>query len=57
MPLQLSRRISDRQTVGSFQAYIRKQSQIARRRLYPLTVFYPAYSFVVTLLTLRSAHL
>src|SRR5260370_1522583 len=41
---------------GSFAAYKREQSRIARRRLYPLTVFYTTYSLIVTLLGLRSAH-
>src|SRR5260370_40944393 len=39
---------------GSFAAYKRGQSRIARRRLYPLTVFYTTYSLIVTLLGLRS---
>src|SRR5260370_16189978 len=41
---------------GSFAAYKREQSRIARRRLYPLTVFYTTYSLIVTLLGLRSGH-
>jgi sterol desaturase/sphingolipid hydroxylase (fatty acid hydroxylase superfamily) len=36
------------------EAYKREQSSIARRRLYPLTVFYTAYSLIVTLLLLNS---
>jgi len=41
---------------GSFAAYKREQSRIARRRLYPLTVFYTTYSLIVTLLGLRGGH-
>ena len=41
---------------GSFEAYKRGQSRIARRRLYPLTVFYAVYSLIVTLLMLSSRH-
>jgi len=41
---------------GSFTVYKREQSRIARRRLYPLTVFYTTYSLIVTLLGLRSGH-
>src|SRR6266446_10079346 len=41
---------------GSFAAYKREQSRIARRRLYPLTVFYTTYALIITLLGLRSAH-
>src|SRR5207302_9369238 len=41
---------------GSFEAYKREQSRIARRRLYPLTVFYTTYALIITLLGLRSAH-
>lgn len=41
---------------GSFEAYKREQSAIARRRLYPLTVFYTTYSLIVLLLGLRSRH-
>jgi len=40
----------------SFEAYKREQSRIARKRLYPLTVFYTTYSAIVLLLGLRSAH-
>ncbi len=40
---------------GSFEAYKREQSRIARRRLYPLTAFYTTYSLIVTLLSLRSS--
>jgi len=40
----------------SFEAYKREQSRIARRRLYPLTVFYTTYALIITLLGLRSAH-
>ena len=39
-----------------FEAYKREQSRIARKRLYPLTVFYTAYCLIVLLLGLRSAH-
>ncbi len=45
-----------RPTEGSFAAYKREQSRIARRRLYPLTAFYTTYSLIVTLLSLRSGH-
>src|SRR5207244_10725962 len=41
---------------GSFEAYKRGQSRIARRRLYPLTVFYAVYSLIVTLRMLSSRH-
>ncbi len=41
---------------GSFAAYKREQSRIARRRLYPLTAFYTTYSLIVALLGLRTAH-
>ena len=41
---------------GSFEAYKREQSRIARRRLYPLTVFYTTYSLIVAVFGLRSAH-
>src|SRR5260370_14693961 len=41
---------------GAFEAYKREQSRIARRRLYPLTVFYTTYALIITLLGLRSAH-
>lgn len=41
---------------GSFEAYKREQSRIARKRLYPLTIFYTAYSLLVVLLCLRSRH-
>jgi hypothetical protein len=41
---------------GSFEAYKRQQSSIARRRLYPLAAFYTMYSLIVTLLGLRSRH-
>jgi hypothetical protein len=40
----------------SFEVYKREQSRIARKRLYPLTVFYTTYSLIVLLLGLRSAH-
>ena len=43
-----------RPTEGSFAAYKREQSRIARRRLYPLTAFYTTYSLIVTLLGLHS---
>ena len=45
-----------RPTEGSFEAYKREQSRIARRRLYPLAAFYTTYSLIVTLLDLRTAH-
>jgi len=38
----------------SFEGYKREQSSIARRRLYPLTVFYTTYSLIVALLLLNS---
>jgi hypothetical protein len=41
---------------GSFEEYKREQSRIARRRLYPLTVFYTTYFLIVLALGLRSAH-
>ena len=41
---------------GSFEAYKREQSRIARKRLYPLTVFYTAYGLIVAVLALRSRH-
>lgn len=41
---------------GSFEDFKREQSRIARRRLYPLTVFYTTYSLFVILLTNRSSH-
>jgi len=45
-----------RATEGSFAAYKREQSGIARRRLYPLTAFYTTYSLIVALLAVRSGH-
>jgi Fatty acid hydroxylase superfamily len=48
--------IGYRATEGSFVAYKRAQSRIARRRLYPLTAFYTTYSLIVTLLALRGGH-
>jgi len=42
---------------GSFEAYKREQSRIARRRLYPLTAFYTTYSLIVALLVLGTRHL
>jgi len=39
---------------ASFEAYKRGQSSIARRRLYPLTVFSTTYLFIVTLFLLNS---
>lgn len=45
-----------RPTEVSFEAYKREQSRIARKRLYPLTVFYTTYSLIVLLIALRSAH-
>src|SRR5260370_34790294 len=41
---------------GSFAAYKREQSRIARRRLYPLIAFYTTYSMIVMLLASRSRH-
>jgi sterol desaturase/sphingolipid hydroxylase (fatty acid hydroxylase superfamily) len=41
---------------GSFEAYKREQSRIARRRLYPLTIFYTTYSLIMALFALRSRH-
>jgi len=46
----------DRPIEGSFEAYKQGQSGIARRRLYPLTVFYTTYSLIVTLLMSGSRH-
>jgi sterol desaturase/sphingolipid hydroxylase (fatty acid hydroxylase superfamily) len=40
----------------SFEAYKREQSRIARKRLYPLTVFYTTYSLIVLLFGVRSGH-
>jgi sterol desaturase/sphingolipid hydroxylase (fatty acid hydroxylase superfamily) len=45
-----------RPIAGSLEAYERGQSRIARRQLYPLTIFYTIYSLIVTLLMLRSRH-
>ena len=45
-----------RPSEGSFAAYKREQSRIARRRLYPLTAFYTTYSLIMALLGLRSGH-
>jgi Fatty acid hydroxylase superfamily len=45
-----------RRMEGSFEAYKREQSRIARRRLYPLTAFYTTYSLIVALLGLLSPH-
>jgi hypothetical protein len=41
---------SHRPIEGSFASYKRKQSRIARRRLYPLTAFYTTYSLILVLL-------
>ena len=58
MSLGLAPALTDYRPIeGSFEAYKRGQSRIARRRLYPLTVFYTIYSLIVTLLMLRSRHL
>lgn len=57
MSLGLAPALTDYRPIeGSFEAYKRGQSRIARRRLYPLTVFYTVYSLIVTLLMLRSRH-
>ena len=45
-----------RSSEASFEAYKREQARIARKRLYPLTVFYWTYSLIVLLLGLLSAH-
>jgi len=45
-----------RLTDGSFEAYKREQSRIARRRLYPLTAFYTTYSLFVALLVGFGSH-
>lgn len=45
-----------RPVTGSFEAYKREQSRIARRKMYPLTVFYTTYSLLVALIALRSRH-
>ena len=45
-----------RLTERSCEAYKREQSRIARCRLYPLTVFYTAYSLFVIALGMRSSH-
>lgn len=47
---------NSRPTESPFEDYKREQSRIARRRLYPLTVFYTAYSLIVALLASRSGH-
>lgn len=39
-----------------FGVYKREQARIARRRLYPLTIFYSLFTGVVSILAARSAH-
>ena len=41
---------------GSLEAYKREQSHLARRRLYPLTVFSTIYSLIVAIVLLRGKH-
>lgn len=41
---------------GSLEAYKCEQSRVARKRLYPLTVFYTAYALIVAVPALRSRH-
>jgi hypothetical protein len=41
---------------GSFEGYKKEQSRIARRRLYPLTIFYTAFAFLILALDVRSRH-
>jgi hypothetical protein len=57
MPAAVASRITQRSAItGSFESYKREQSRIARRRLYPLTIFYTTYSLTVFLLALFSRH-
>src|SRR5947209_20255983 len=39
-----------------FAAYKREQARISRRRLYPMTAFYAAYSVFMLVLATRTAH-
>jgi len=41
---------------NSFRAYKREQAAISRRRLYPVTIFYTAYSIILLVFAFRSAH-
>ncbi|MCL5671028.1 MAG: sterol desaturase family protein [Acidobacteria bacterium] len=47
---------ADDQEASSFEAYKKAQARISRRRLWPVTVFYPAYAVIVLVLALRSPH-
>src|SRR2546421_12268251 len=40
----------------SFRSYKRQQAAISRRRLYPVTAFYTAYSIILLVLASRTAH-
>ena len=40
----------------SFRSYKRQQAAISRRRLYPVTAFYTAYSIILLVLAWRTAH-
>jgi hypothetical protein len=41
---------------GNFRVYKRQQAELSRRRLYPVTVFYTAYSALLLYFGLRSPH-
>lgn len=57
MSTGLATALVDRRPIpGSFQAYKKEQSHIARRRLYPLTAFYTTYCLVVALAACLSSH-
>jgi sterol desaturase/sphingolipid hydroxylase (fatty acid hydroxylase superfamily) len=45
-----------RRVNNSFRSYKREQAAISRRRLYPVTAFYTAYSIILLVLASRSAH-
>lgn len=42
--------------INSYGAYKRRQAEISRRRLYPITAFYTAYSAILLVLAWRTAH-
>lgn len=42
--------------VNSYGAYKRRQAAISRRRLYPVTAFYTAYSVILLTMAWRTAH-
>ena len=44
-----------RTAINSFRVYKRQQAAISRRRLYPVTVFYSAYSLILLTVGLRTA--